>query len=198
MVAEPHGQVFLFSGHMIDSDDRPTPRFRPEIEPAVFQEIENILDALGATSSDIALCGGAAGGDIIFAEACIRRKLPLSILLPFDEKTFLERSVRYAGSLWVRRFQELKLNPFCTIAELSNPRRENSDTVKSPYEQNNIRLLTTALSNRQGTLHFICLWDQNESDGSGGTSHMYHLIREITSSISIINPTTLLPSKGKQ
>ena len=89
--------VFLFSGHMIDAPERKTPRFPAQREGAAAAAIGNILDKLEAGSTDIGLCGGACGGDLLFAEACLSRGLHVEIRIPFAEPTFLEKSVTFAG-----------------------------------------------------------------------------------------------------
>ena len=66
-------QVFLFSGHMIDAPDRKDPRFPSDKEPIAATAIAAKLDALGAGPDDLAFCGGACGGDLLFAEACLAR-----------------------------------------------------------------------------------------------------------------------------
>ena len=63
--------VFLFSGHMIDAPGRCRPRFPPDKEKIAAQAIAKKLDELGAGPGDLALCGGACGGDLLFAEACL-------------------------------------------------------------------------------------------------------------------------------
>lgn len=45
----------------------------------------------------------AAGADILFAEAVLRRKLPLTIVLPVPVRVFMQASVRPFGEDWVRR-----------------------------------------------------------------------------------------------
>jgi len=55
-------QVLLFSGHMIDSLTRPTPRFPATKESIAAQRIEEALQKLGAGSEDLALTQGACGG----------------------------------------------------------------------------------------------------------------------------------------
>jgi hypothetical protein len=58
--------VFLFSGHMIDAADRHTPRFPPDKESVAA--IANTLAEIGTERGDLAICGGACGGDLQFAE----------------------------------------------------------------------------------------------------------------------------------
>src|SRR5262249_43151148 len=56
-------QVVLFSGHMIDRRDRATPRFPADREPVAAHAIDAVLDELAVSTDDLALCGGANGGD---------------------------------------------------------------------------------------------------------------------------------------
>jgi len=62
--------VLLFSGHMIDAPGRKEARFPPEKEREAAEAIAIKLDELKTGEKDLALCGGACGGDLLFAEAC--------------------------------------------------------------------------------------------------------------------------------
>ena len=55
-------QVFLFSGHMIDSPNRPQPRFPPAMETEAQEKIHQVLDQLQADSSNLAIAPGIACG----------------------------------------------------------------------------------------------------------------------------------------
>ena len=57
------------------------------------QKIGEALDALDAGPDDLALCQAAAGGDLLFLEACQQRGVRCQILLPFPEPEFIERSI---------------------------------------------------------------------------------------------------------
>jgi hypothetical protein len=96
-------RVFLFSGHLIDTPDRPTPRFPADKEPVAAAAIAATLDSLGCGDADLGICGGASGGDLLFAEAVLARGARLLMLLPFDEQTFLSESVDVTGPAWRRR-----------------------------------------------------------------------------------------------
>ena len=100
--------VLLFSGHMVDAPDRETPRFPPAMEPDVAASIERTLDALGPTGDDLAVCSGACGGDLLFAEAALKRGVRVELYLPFDEATFVGRSVDFAGADWHARFDAVR------------------------------------------------------------------------------------------
>src|SRR5712691_5514639 len=77
-------KVLLFSGHMIDAPDRQIARFPAEKEAVAAEAIANTIAELEAGPSDLAICGGACGGDLIFAEACLARKMRLEIYIPFE------------------------------------------------------------------------------------------------------------------
>ena len=94
---EPPRKVAVFSGHMIDAPGRETPRFPPEKEPIAYNAIASALADLDIGPDDLAICGGACGGDLLFAEAAIARSERLELYIPFDVPLFLERSVDFAG-----------------------------------------------------------------------------------------------------
>ena len=104
-------KVILFSGHMIDKPGRKPARFPPEMEPAVTREIAKILNSWDIGPEDLALCGGACGGDLIFAELCLKKDTLLEIRIPFNEPEFLRKSVNFAGDQWQSRFYKVKDNP---------------------------------------------------------------------------------------
>lgn len=103
------------------------------------------LDELGAKKDDLALCGGACGGDLLFAEACLDRGLNLEIRIPFDEPTFLRKSVTFAGDVWRNRFYKVRDNPntklFIMPEELGDPPK-----CVDAYARNNLWQLYTALA----------------------------------------------------
>jgi len=51
-------RVFLFAGHMIDTPDRPVPRFPPDKESVAAGRIGEALDGLGAVPNDLAIAQG--------------------------------------------------------------------------------------------------------------------------------------------
>ena len=81
-------RVFLFSGHMIDHPGRAVPRLPASKRDAAAAAIASKLDELGAGKGDLAFCGGACGGDLLFAKACLERGLGLRVRIPFDEPLF--------------------------------------------------------------------------------------------------------------
>ena len=58
-------KVLLFSGHMIDSPNRKEPRFPADKEPIAAKAIGDLLDQIAVERGDLAICGGACGGDLL-------------------------------------------------------------------------------------------------------------------------------------
>jgi tetratricopeptide (TPR) repeat protein len=184
-------RVFLFSGHMIDTPGRADPRFPPAKEPIATRAIAEKLDELGAAhSEDIALCGGACGGDLLFAEACLARGLHLEVRIPFDESTFLHESVNFAGDQWRERYYNVKKNPNTSL--LIMPDELGPLPFKSnPYERNNLWQLYSALSWGAEKINFICLWNRKGGDGPGGTKHMHDEVRKRAGQVFVLDTNIL-------
>jgi len=94
--------VVAFTGIMMDAPDRPLPRFTPEMESAVRDEIGCAIDRCNA---GIGYCSAACGADILFVEEMIERNRQVNIILPFKYRDFVEESVAFAGEQWVTRFE---------------------------------------------------------------------------------------------
>jgi tetratricopeptide (TPR) repeat protein len=89
-----------YLGHMI-SPPGVAGRFPAECESRITAEIEARLDRHDAGF----LCGSlACGADILFAEAALRRKIELHVVLPFRDEDFLRLSVARGGPGWKARF----------------------------------------------------------------------------------------------
>ena len=158
-------KVLLFSGHMIDSPTRKEPRFPADKEPIAAKAIADLLDQI-AEPGDLAICGGACGGDLLFAEAALARQLTLAIYLPFDEKKFLAESVDFAGADWRARYFAAKSQASFHIAsEELGPLKAD----ENPFERNNVWMLQVATGHGADKVDFICLWNGSGGDGPGGT-----------------------------
>lgn len=175
----PPNNVLLFSGHMVDAPDRKTPRFPSGKECAAAAAIVKTLEEIGSGRGDIGICGGACGGDLLFAEACLARGLSLELYIPLDEPTFLINSIDFADADWRERYLVAKARATLHFApEELGPLRSEED----PYERNNQWMLQSAA--RLGEkIVFICLWDGQGGDGPGGTQHLMKQARRKTSRI---------------
>jgi hypothetical protein len=185
-------QVLLFSGHLMDAPGRTPPRFPPDKEAAAAQRIAQALDALGAGAGDLALSQAAAGGDLLFLEACAARGVRCQLLLPFEEPEFIERSILPAahGEKWRERYFALK-------AKLADAPRIMPDELgplpkgANAYERCNLWLLYSALARGVDKVRFICLWNGGGGDGPGGTQHMYDEVKRRTGRVNWIDTRTL-------
>ena len=167
-------KVFLFSGHMIDAPDRKLPRFPPDKEPLARHAIDTLLGELGAGADDLALCSGACGGDLLFAEAALARGVALEMYLPFDAPTFAVKSVDFAAGDWPARFPAASsAATLHVLPDERGPLPEGAD----PYEQNNLWMLEAASRFGAEKVDFICLWDGQGGDGPGGTQHLMQEVK---------------------
>lgn len=93
--------VLYYAGHII-SPPGEDGRFPASEEACIRAEIERYLDE---QRPSIAFGSLAAGADILFAEACIARRIELHAIMPFDLEDFKAQSVAPAGADWVARFE---------------------------------------------------------------------------------------------
>ncbi len=164
-------RVFLFSGHMVDAPDRPVPRFPADREALAAGAIDAKLDELGMNGDDLAICGGACGGDILFAEAALRRHCPVQLHLQYREADFLRASVAFAGPAWVDRYYALRDHQLVSVC-IQTDRLGQAPADRNPYERNNLWQLYTALAQGASAVRFVALWNQGGGSGPGGTQHM--------------------------
>jgi hypothetical protein len=177
---QPPKNVILFSGHMIDAPDRKTPRFPPGKECVAAAAIANTLAEIGVERGDFAICGGACGGDLLFAEACLAQDMRLELYLPFDEQTFLSHSVDFADADWHNRYLTARSKATLHVMpdELGPlPADENA------YERNNLWMLQSAARFGHEKIAFISLWNGQGGDGPGGSHHFMEEARRKTARI---------------
>jgi len=172
--SQPPRNVVLFSGHMIDAPGRAKPRFPPDRERVAATAIADALADLHVGPDDLCICGGACGGDLLFAEAAFARPALLEIYIPFEEPTFLEKSVDFADKDWRARYFAAKARAALHVTPLElGATREGED----PYERNNRWMLDAAMRFGADKLYFVCLWNGEGGDGPGGAQHMMEEVR---------------------
>jgi hypothetical protein len=184
-------KIVVCSGHMIDTPDRRTPRFPAAKAEAVRTEIAKRLAQWGVHAGDLAVCGGACGADILFAEECQRRGAKIRLLLTQEVEGFVRDSVQHAGSDWVQRFQALRQS-----AELATQSERLGKTPPdlSIYARNNLWIINTAWIEGADSakIHALLVWDRKPTgDGLGGTSDFAAKVRDLGALLEIIDPTTL-------
>jgi len=190
-------KVFLFSGHLIDSPDRAEPRFPADKEGIAATGIGQTLDALGAGPDDLAIAQGGAGGDILFAEACLARGVRFQMLLPLAEPEFIESSILPSadGENWRRRYFALRDQlalPVRVMPDILGPLpRDRDGRPMNPFERCNLWLLYSALTQGIDRVRFICLWNGGGGDGPGGTAHMVSEVKRRTGQVTWLDTRKL-------
>jgi tetratricopeptide (TPR) repeat protein len=176
-------QVFLFSGCTIDTADRANPQFPNDKVDIAAEKFTEVLAALGASEDDLALTQGAAGGDILFAEACAKCGVRIQLLQPFPEGEFIQRSILSSeqGDNWRKRYLMLKAGFKSQPRNMSDALGDISEKELSPYERCNLWLLYTALTYGIDKVYFIGLWDGSDTDGS--TAHLYQEVNKRTGQV---------------
>jgi hypothetical protein len=173
----------LFTGHMIDKQDRKDPRFPPYKEQAVKKEIEKFLLKEKEIINELkGIAGGACGGDIIFHEVCQGINIPSEVYLAEPVEDFKKNSVSFAGKDWEKRFHRLIIT--LPVYVFSKANENDKDNV---WVRANIWMLDTALKNGGKNMTLMALWDGKAGDGPGGAEHMIKVAREKGSEIKIID-----------
>lgn len=182
-------KVILFSGHMTDGPGRPVPRFPAGKETAARDALALCLAEWSVGPGDIAICGGARGGDILFAELCAGRGAALELWLPLDYPDFVAASLRLPPDLdarWQGRFDRLAAR-----ATVSGP-PERVQPAATCFVENNRRMLRRARElARDRVLHVLLLWDGRGGDGEGGTADIAAQTRGIAAAQCVIDPGRL-------
>lgn len=187
-------KVVVFSGHMIDQPGRPEERFPLRKEAVVREHIVRQLEAWSIGTGDLAICGGARGGDILFAELCANGGAEVWLFLALPENEFLKKSVRLPNSDWEQRFfalQDLKgVKVFQQMERLKSPPKGTS-----VFSRNNLWMINTARveANEPKNLYAMLVWDEKPTgDGPGGTSDFVARVRGVGGRLApFINPLTL-------
>jgi hypothetical protein len=182
--------VVVFSGHLTDAPDRPRPRFPADREDAVRRGLAGALDRWGIGPNDVGICGGARGGDILFAELCVERGAQVFLCVSLPLERFLDTSVRAEGTDWERRFLALLDHSLVTAEIVAWPVDGDPDEA---FTATNYRLVEVA-RNAGGADGFraLLLWDEFRGHPRpGSTSHLAHLIEGIAREIVIVNPRRL-------
>jgi tetratricopeptide (TPR) repeat protein len=182
--------VVLFSGHMIDRPDRPEPRFPSDKEDVASAAIEAMLERLQVGEGDLAICGGACGGDLLFAETALARGSHVELHLPFPEPTFMANSVTFAGPIWRDRFIAVRDHERTELLVMPDQLGRTPNGI-DPYERNNMWMLYTALAWGSKNVRFVALWDGKGGDDPGGTEHMYRTVQEHAGQVYQLDTTKL-------
>ena len=187
------GKVAVASGHMIDAPGRSEERFPPRKEAAVRQRMAAQLAEWGIGLGDLAICGGARGADLLFAELCAERGAEVWLLLPLPEGEFLDESVRLQQSDWEERYFRMRERP-ATKLFLQPDRLKSPPKGTSVFARNNLWMLNTARVEAADAdkLYALVVWDRKPTgDGPGGTSDFVARVKSLGGRRGYVNPLEL-------
>ncbi|HVF91599.1 MAG TPA: hypothetical protein VNH22_16160 [Blastocatellia bacterium] len=178
---------------MIDKPERKEPRFPPEKEGVVRERLEQQLDRWGIGEGDLAICGGARGADLIFAELCADRGSEVWLFIALEEKEFLKESVRLPGGDWEKRFHDARDRGNVRSFFLEEERGADART-ESVFARTNTWMIDTGIEQAGDArnLFAILVWDEQETgEGPGGTSDFASRVTRLGGQVAIINPINL-------
>jgi tetratricopeptide (TPR) repeat protein len=189
---KPSGQVFLFTGYMVDKTRQNPSRFPIERESQLRETIQSVLEKYNAKQEDMAMTAGlAAGSEILFAECCVVLRIPVQVHLPIPEAEYIRNFVSPSGEEWVERFNKLRGHPLISErfqADSLGMPRENDNV----YERNNRWALYSSIGNGIDKTCLIAFWDGKEKGEKQRdaqlVNHMVHLMRDTGGRVEQINP----------
>ena len=103
-------KVVLFYGYAMDApgQDGAASRFPPESADAVQANIDEVLNRWELGENDLAICAASTEGDVMFAEACLKRKCHVRLLVLEPTSDELVRGLASAASRnWTGRARDL-------------------------------------------------------------------------------------------
>lgn len=182
-------KVVVFAGHMIDRADRQTPRFPPELEPAVREAIRLRLKKIG---SCVGYSSAACGSDILFLETLIENGCEAHVVLPYNVKQFMKDSVTIVPHTnWGARFKEV----LTRANEVTTASKQRIDEGSMSFEYTNLLLQGLAqMKARQLETPVVPLavWDQRVGDGLGGTASMMEHWQKRALTVELIDLAEIL------
>ena len=187
-------RVIVFTGHMIDTDEREKPRFPNEKDKiaaakrAIAEAVANEQQTAGGIAYGIA--GAASGGDILFHQVCEEMNIATSIFLALPRELYIQASVAPAGPEWVESFNKLmETHPFRVLGESKQlPAWLQEKEGYNIWQRNNLWTLHNALAKAGGeNVTVIALWNGVLGDGPGGTGDMVQKARDRGAKILILD-----------
>jgi class 3 adenylate cyclase len=182
-------RVVVFVGHMIDRPERSSPRFPPQLEPAVFAAIRDRLKNLDA---GFAYASAACGSDILFHEAMLELGGEINVCLPYNRADFVADSVDIVpGADWPSRFDRvLTRGPNVQVV---SPERLFGGSIVYDYANRILRGLAGERADQLGVeLSFLTVWDKRPGDGPYGTASTVKQWRRSGNRIEIIDLAKIL------
>jgi len=188
-------QVFLFTGHSIDRPKSHDAHFPASMQSQVRDAIVDALDKYKAGPNDLAVLAGlSAGSELIFAEVCAERGIPVKAYFPSPDAVYIRDFVAPCGDAWTERFYKTCNHPL--VSERYQAERLGKPKAGDDlYERNNRWALYSSLGNGIGKVRLIAVWDgktpKTNDRGARLVKHMIDLMRETGGVVEQINPGKL-------
>jgi class 3 adenylate cyclase/tetratricopeptide (TPR) repeat protein len=181
--------VVVFTGHMVDRDDRTVPRFPSRLEPLVKDAIRECLSKLNA---GFGYASGACGSDILFHEVMSERKGESHVILPYEKERFIKDSVEIVrGGDWGKRLDKVIAQAIETQEVSKQPRMGSG--VSYEFANRMLQGLASARAEQLETkLVPVALWDGKSGTGVGGTGDTVERWRQLGLQVEIINLEEIL------
>ena len=157
--------VAHYTGHMIASEGQDH-RIQPGDEPALIAAIERAIDDNGIGSAYGSL---AAGADLLFAEALLRRGAGLNVVLPFAVEDFIAASVRPFGAQWLPRFHAA-LARANTVRIATEGSHTGDDALMAYASHLAMGLAVLGGRNLCAPVRQLVIWDSLPARGGAGTA----------------------------
>ena len=163
--------VVVFAGHMIDQPGRNPPRFPPEREAEVREQIRAYLRQV---KPGFGYSSAACGADLIFCECLLEMDAKVHLVLPCPVNAFKQQSVSFAGPEWERRFHHvLAMATNTLIANTADYGASETDHASKMGLVYANRIVTgLAVLQAQALdfeLHALAVWDGRNGEKNGGT-----------------------------
>ncbi len=180
----PEPNVIVFAGHMIDFQDRKTPRFPPELTTSVERALR---DRLAGLRVEAGFATAACGAPLLFHEALQRLGVESHVVLPYAPEEFLADSVAIREDMdWTGRFKQVLEGAHRLI--VASPQRLDEGSVAFSYTN----LLLLGLGKIRAhqlrcDLKTLVFWDGQASDAIGSISKVRDLWRSLGCKAEIID-----------
>ncbi len=195
----PPKRVIVFTGHMVDTPGRPTPRF-----PAGAAYTERAARALreqlaclveNEPDACLGIAGGACGGDLLFHEACAALGVSSRLRLTSPPGRFLAHSVTHAGPEWESRFRETARRLKSATDVLSENEELPGWLVRKEdyniWARTNVWMLEEAMALGADEVHVLALWNGETGGGAGGTDQVVAFARAQSVPVRVIDRNAL-------
>jgi class 3 adenylate cyclase/tetratricopeptide (TPR) repeat protein len=188
-------KVVVFSGHMIDREDRPSKRFPSRIEENVRKAIADFLNEINADI--IGYSSVACGSDILFLEEI--QKIENSeafVVLPYEKEQFKNDSVEIVpGGNWGERFNNVHRK--ATKIVIASGQRMEWGSVSYEYANKLLHgFATIKAMNLDTELIHLAVWDGHRGDGPGGTADIVNDWLRLGYSVNYIDPSDVTRKKS--